>query len=118
MRHLLNIIYIKTKINLIDIRRRNHLFIIWIGFVLSYLIIREVFGLHAIFIYGFLAILFLCRFSLLQISFTYFSLVLIMDFTGNQIEANNYMSYVFIFLILFLVKEYVVEFIKNGKVKS
>lgn len=99
-------IYKKSKLYLLDVRRTNQFYIVWLGFVLGYILVRQIIGLHTFVMYAYLAVLLICRFSFIRIALTFFFIVLDIVLAGNLVEANNYMSYVYVFLVLFLIKEY------------
>lgn len=69
-----------------------------------YFLIRTFFGLNYLFIYGFIAILVLLRISSEKIAMIFFSLCMVAYIFGKDIEANHYLSFVYAFLFISLIK--------------
>lgn len=90
----------------IDIRKSKQLYLTWSIFLVGYIILRGILGLHAELMYAYIALLLLCRFSFLRISITFFLLAMDTFLANASVEANNYMSYVFVFLVLCLINSY------------
>lgn len=113
MKNRLKKLYQTIRLDKLYLQNINKFYVAWSGFIISYIMVREIIGLHALFIYIFLLVLLICRFSFLKISLTFFIITLTTVLQNQLVEANNYMSYVFIFFVLFLVKEYYLLFIKR-----
>jgi|GEM_PF-3891710 len=110
--------YQKTQLDYLNVRKNKHFPLIWTGFVVGYSIIREIAGLHAVLLYVYAVLLLVCRFSFMQISLTFFFLALIAVVNNQSVEANNYISYVFVFLILSVVQHYWSLIVKSKKLQT
>jgi hypothetical protein len=115
MRLQIQRIYQISKLEEFVAWKKEHTVIIFIIFILGFLVIRTFIGLHAYFIIFYLLLLLVLRFSFIEISLLYFLIALEADIVGNVVEANNYMSYVYIFLVLCIVKEYWLLFMRKNE---
>lgn len=74
----------------------------WSILIVGYFLIRMIFGLSYGLIYGYIALLFFLKIKVENMLLLFFSFTLITYVTGQEVEANHYMSFVFGFMVLTL----------------
>lgn len=75
-----------------------------IFFVGVYLLARFIFGVHPWITYGFAFLLLLLRFSFEKIALSFFLICVMFYVFGKYTEANHYLSFVYGFIFLSLLK--------------
>lgn len=86
------------------VSKNNHKFLKWPLFVLYYFILRGIFGLDYLVIYPFAVSLIIFGIPFEISSLIFFLISLITYSFGATVEANHYMSFVYGFLGLSLIK--------------
>jgi hypothetical protein len=81
----------------------------------SYLILRIILGPSTFLIYVLIGALFLFRYSFEKIAFIFIFLCIITYLFGLEAEANRYMSFVYIFFVVAVLKYICVEILKSKK---
>lgn len=76
----------------------------WYLLILYYFILRGIFGIEYWLIYSFAIFMIILRFEFEKISLIFFAISLISFILATPTEANHYMSFVFGFLVLTLIK--------------
>lgn len=79
-------------------------FLAWQYFIIYYLILRFIFGLTYPLIYASIILMLLARISFEKIAMIFFLIALIVYLFGQDVEANHYFSFVYIFMALSLCK--------------
>ena len=76
----------------------------WPFLIIYYFIVRMLIGVSYVAIYGFIAILLFLRISFERIALIFFLISIIAYISGRDVEANHYLSFVYGFLFLYLLK--------------
>lgn len=76
----------------------------WPLFIIYYFVIRFFTGVNYGVIYGLIAVLLLFRISFEKIALIFFFLCIVAYIVGREVEANHYLSFVYGFLFLHLLK--------------
>lgn len=80
-------------------------FVRWPFLILYYEIVRAALGLSYTMIYGFIAVMFLLRTRIEDMLLVFFGVTIFSYVSGQEVEANHYMSFVFGFMVLLLLKK-------------
>lgn len=80
-------------------------FVRWPLLILYYELVRTVLGLSYAVIYGFIAVMFLLRTRIEDMLLVFFGVTIFSYISGQDVEANHYMSFVFGFMVLLLLKK-------------
>ena len=83
---------------------KKDIFLSWPAWIVYYLILRSFFGVNNKVIYGLAVVLIVLRISFEEIALTFFVISLIIYLIGTTVEADHYLSFVFGFLFLSLLK--------------
>jgi len=81
-----------------------HIFLTFPFLMIYFLAARQLFGLHSIFVILLVIMLFVARYSVEAITFVFFFLAILTYIIGPDVEANYYMSFVYSFLVLSILK--------------
>lgn len=92
-----------NKTAFFDVIQRFHLNQ-WPVLLAVYGLLRVIFGLNYVVIYGFILLLFALRVQLEHMLIVFFSLAIVLYVLGQDVEANHAMSFVFGFMVLILVR--------------
>lgn len=96
-----------------------HVFMTFPFLIIYFFIARQLFGLHFIFVIFLIIMLFLMRYSIEAIAFVFFFLAILVYVIGPDVESNYYMSFVYGFLVLSVLKyAYIIitkRFLENRK---
>lgn len=95
----------KNYRKLFSTKNRNSLWMSWPYLVVYYFVARQIIGLQYGLIYFFILFLLVARVRFITISLIFFTISAIVYILGQQQEANNYMSFVFGFLLLSIAIE-------------
>lgn len=87
-----------------DILEKKYTLLRWPFFVFYYFLLRTVFGLDYIVIYGFALILIFLKISFEYIALVFFLISMIVYLFSFTVEANHYFSFVYGFIALSLLK--------------
>ena|SRR3989344_7121293 len=88
----------------------------WYFLILYYFILRAVFGIEYWLIYAFSLFLIILRVEFEKIALIFFAISMIAFVFATPTEANHYMSFVFGFLLLSVLKHFYFVFKENLKV--
>lgn len=80
-----------------------------------YFILRFIVGPNAFFIYILVGILFLFRYSFEKIAFIFLFLSIATYLFGLEVEANRYMSFVYVFFVIAVLKHMYVAIVQLQK---
>ena len=83
--------------------------------VAAYFVLRFTFGLSKNVIYGYILFLLGLGVTVETVSLVFFIIALIVYIFGGWVEANNYFSYIYIGLILVVVKYFYLEIRERKK---
>lgn len=78
----------------------------WPLFIIGYFVLRQIFGLEYIVIWGFVLTLIFLGISFERITLIFFIIALIVYLSGLDVEANHYFSFVYGFLVLSLLRHF------------
>jgi len=85
--------------------RNDHRLLLSLPLLVGFFLVIRIFtGTNYGIIYGFIAALLLLRISLEEIALTFFFISILTYITGRDVEANHYLSFVYGFLFLALLK--------------
>ncbi len=84
--------------------------------LIYFLIARKIFGLHSILVIFLILLLLVMRSTVEKIAFTFFFLSVLVYLVGTGVEANYYMSFVYGFICLSVLKYAYIIFV--GRLKK
>lgn len=90
-----------------------HIFLTSPFLIIYFFVIRQIFGLHFISVILLIVMLFLARNSIEVIAFIFFFFTILIYIFGSQVESNYYMSFVYGFILLSVLKYACVIFAKR-----
>lgn len=93
-----------TLNNFLDFKKKNHILLSLPSLVLYYLAVVTFTGVSYGLIYAFIAALLLLRYSFVKIALIFFILSFLTFVLGRETEANHYLSFVYGFLFIYLLK--------------
>ena len=95
---------------------KNQFFFSWYLLIVYYFILRAIFGIEYFVIYAFATFLVIIRIGFEKIALIFFAISMIAFVFATPTEANHYMSFVFGFLLLSVLKHFYFVFKENLKV--
>ena len=96
---------------------KNQFFFSWYLLIVYYFILRAIFGIEYFVIYAFATFLVIIRIGFEKIALIFFAISMMAYILATPTEANHYMSFVFGFLLLSLLKNLYFIFIDNKTIK-
>ena len=94
---------------------RDQIIFNWYLLIIYYLILRQFLGIHELLMYLFTILILVLKRSIMAVVWIFFCISLFSYILHRGTEANHYMSFVFIFLGLEIVKETIVTVFKKNE---
>jgi|SRR3989344_737674 len=95
---------------------KNQFWFSWYLLILYYFILRAIFGIDYFVIYSFSIFMIILRLEFEKIALIFFTISMMAYIFATPTEANHYMSFVFGFLLLSVLKHFYFVFKENLKV--